>query len=208
MEAGPNNFAIALTFSEKIEKAVNKLRVKYHPNMTDPIVPHLTLVYPFTPVFSLFQINERLNEVARRTSPFSIILHGIKFFENGNNVAYVAIQNRDIVKDLHTDIVTSLDGFIKEWRTDGKFNLDMFIPHVTILSRIPEKLFPAVKRRFSRYHWHFQDDVTGFSLFSERNGQWERHFAYELKGTISRGDESSRPEIINSSSTFHEITGI
>ncbi len=177
-----NTYAIVLTFSDKIDKVFGKLRADYQQYITYTIVPHITLVYPFVPVFSLFKVIEQLDQVAKRTKQFSIILNGIKFFENGNNVAYAAILYRRAVKKLHIDIVKSLDGLIKELYTDGKFNLEKFVPHVTIGEKIPAAVFPDIKKRLSKYKLHYEDSITDFVLFSEENGDWELERMFKLAG--------------------------
>jgi 2'-5' RNA ligase len=173
-------YSIGLTFSEEIENVLNKMRKDFQQYIDYIIVPHITLVYPFAPIFSLYQIYEQLGRVAKRTKQFDITLKGIKYFNNENNVVYAAIKNRRPVKKLHTDIIKSLDGYIKETKTDGKFNLDSYIPHVTIGSHIPDKVFEKIKKRFSRYKLHFEDKITFISLFAEDKGIWERTRIFEL----------------------------
>jgi 2'-5' RNA ligase len=175
-------YAVVLTFCGDIEIALNKLRSDYQQYMGYTIVPHITLVKPFAPVFSLFRVIEQLEKVARQTRQFNITLHGIEFFENGNNVAYAAIEKKRAVKKLHTDIIRSLDGLIKEWYTDGQYNLEKFVPHVTIGERIPAALFPDIKKRLSKYRLHYQDNVTEFGLFSEENGAWQLNRVFQLAG--------------------------
>ncbi len=175
-------YAVAMTFNEKIDKVFSRLREDYQEYINHTIVPHLTLVYPFAPVFSLFRVIEQLDKVARRTKPFDITLNKIEFFETGNNVAYAAVQHRRTVKKLHTDIIKSLDGLIKEWNTDGRFNLEKFVPHVTIGVNIPAAVFPDIKKRLSKYRFHYADHITEFSLFSEENGSWKINRVFQLSG--------------------------
>ena len=173
-------YAIVLTFSEDIENVLSKMRRDFQQFIDYIIVPHITLVYPFAPVFSMYQIYEQLGKVAKRTEPFDITLKGIKYFDDGNNVVYAAIKNRQPVKKLHTDIVKSLDGYIKETETDGKYNLDSYIPHVTIGTNIPDKVFEKIKIRFAKYRLHFEDKITFINLFTEHKGIWERKRVFEL----------------------------
>jgi len=175
-------YAVALVLSEKTAGKLNNLRTDYQQEMDYLIVPHLTLVYPFSPVFSLFQINEQLEKVARRHEQFSITLSGIKFFENGNNVAYAALENIKPVKKLHTDISKSLESFIQYWNTDADYNFEKYVPHVTIGAKIPDNIFPEIKRKYARYRFHYEEIVMQFSLFSEKKGTWERKRVYKLAG--------------------------
>jgi 2'-5' RNA ligase len=173
-------YSVDLTFSEEIENVLNKMRQDFQQYIDYVIVPHITLVYPFAPIFSLYQIYEQLEKVAKHTKQFNITLNGIKYFEHENKVVYAAIQNRRPVKKLHTDIIKSLDGFIKETKTDGQFNLDNYTPHVTIGSHIPDSVFENIQKRFSRYKPHFEDKITCINLFTEDKGNWERTRVFEL----------------------------
>ena len=176
------DYAIVLTFAPRIEKPLSKLREKYLKNTDYQIVPHLTLVYPFMPVFSLYIVNEQLEKVAKRTKPFDITLNGINFFEDESNVIYAAIENKRPVKNLHLDLVRSLEGLIKEQYTDGKYNLGRFVPHVTIGNKIPDDIFPDLKKRLSRYRFYFEENITDFTLFIETSGVWQRKRVFKLSG--------------------------
>lgn len=180
MAEAKKTYAVALELSDKIADKLSKLRTDYQQVMEYMINPHITLVYPFSPVFSLFQINEQLEKVAKRYEPFNINLNGIGFFENGNNVIYAALENIRPVKKLHADIYTSLEGLIKEWQTDVDYNLEKFVPHVTIGANIPDSIFPEIKKKYSRYWFNYKDTITHFSLFSEKRGTWERKRVYKL----------------------------
>jgi 2'-5' RNA ligase len=175
-------YAVFITFSGKIEQVLGRLRADYQPYIDDAILPHVTLVYSFLPVFSLFKVLEQLDAVARRTPPFTINLNGIKFFEGAHNVAYAALENKQALKALHADMVKSLEGLIKPWHTQGTY-LERFTPHVTIWNRIPPNVFPAVRNRLSRYTLRYQDEITDFSLFVEENGVWELSRVFQLIGT-------------------------
>jgi 2'-5' RNA ligase len=180
MKKAKDSYAIVLTFSEDIENVFSKMRSRFQQYLDYTIVPHITLVYPFAPVFTLLQINEQLDKIAKHTRQFSITLNKIKYFEKENKVVYAALQNRQPVKKLHTDIVKSLDGLVKEIDTDGRYNLENYVPHVTIGSHLPDRVFKNVKNRFARYRIRYVDKITYFSLFAEENGDWERVRVFNL----------------------------
>jgi 2'-5' RNA ligase len=182
MATGKNDYAVVLTFSPAIEKILSRLRQEYLQYVDYTIVPHLTLIYPFMPVFSLYRVYEQLEKVARQTKPFEITLNGIDFFEEDSNVIYAAIENKRAVKKLHIDLIRSLEGLIKEQYTDGKYNLERFVPHVTIGNKIPDEIFLDLKQKLSKRHLHFEDNITDFSLFAEIKGIWQRKRVFELKG--------------------------
>jgi 2'-5' RNA ligase len=186
MAEAKKTYAVALVLSDKIADKLSKLRTDYQQVMDYVIIPHITLVYNFSPVFSLFQINEQLEKVAKRYEQFNINLNGIGFFENGNNVVYAALENMRPVKKLHSDIFRSLESLIKEWHTDADYNLEKYVPHVTIGAKIPDDIFPEIKKKYSRYRLNYEDTITHFSLFSEKRGTWERKRVYKLAGAGKR----------------------
>ena len=108
-----NLHAVTLTFSGEIKDLFSKLRQNYQQYIKYTIVPHITLVYPFAPKVDISIINKMLEEVAKRTSPFTLVMSGIEYFQGHNNVAYVAIANKQPVKELHIDLIRSLRGLIK-----------------------------------------------------------------------------------------------
>jgi 2'-5' RNA ligase len=184
---GKKTYAIALVLSDITAEKLNDLRTDYQQVMDYIIIPHITLVYPFSLVFSLFQINEQLYKVAKRHGPFNIVLNGIDFFENGNNVVYAALDNIKPAKKLHMDIVKSLESYIQYWNIEADYNLERYVPHVTIGAKIPDQFFPDIKKKYSRLRFRFEETVTQFCLFSEKNGTWERKKVYKLEGKKGEG---------------------
>ena len=176
-------YAVVLTFSQEFSDAVSKLRENYQKYMGYAIVPHITLVYPFRPTVDINAVNEKLEEVAKSTKPFTLILHGIEYFEKGNNVAYVAVEDKWPVINLHANIFHSLKGLIKEDIIFQNYNLERFTPHVTIGERIPDEIFPTVKEKFSDYEINYECEIMEFSLFSDNGvGRWEVARVFELAG--------------------------
>jgi 2'-5' RNA ligase len=173
-------YSIALLLSAKTAGKLSKLRSDYQQETNYIVNPHITLVYPFSPVFSLFQVNEQLEKVARRHKPFSVILNHVAFFEKGNNVIYAGLHTNRTVKNLHMDIFRSLEGLIQEWNIDVDYNMEKYVPHVTIGANIPDSIFPDIKKKYSAYSIHCEDMVTRFFLFSDNNGTWERKRVYDL----------------------------
>jgi len=175
-------YAVALTFTGEVAKELSRLREKYNRYVSYTIEPHLTLEYPFVPEVDLSIINEKLKAVARRTRPFTLVLSGIEYFEGTSNVAYVAVENKRTVVDLHTDIVYSLKGLIGEGDKEG-YKLERFIPHVTIGECIPSEVFPTVKKRLSDYELHYESEIVSFVLFSVgKDEKWEPARVFELSG--------------------------
>jgi len=175
-------YAVVLTFPSEVAKRLSRLREKYNRYVSYTIEPHLTLEYPFVPKADITVVREKVKAVARRTEPFTLVLNGIEYFEGTNNVAYVAVDNKRPVTDLHTDIVHSLKGLIEEGDKEG-YKLERFTPHVTIGECIPDEVFPTVKKRFSDYELHYGIEIAAFILFSTgENGIWKPDCVFELSG--------------------------
>ena len=73
------DYAVVLTFPGDIAESLNKLREKHNKYTGYTIEPHLTLVYPFVPQGDITTVNEKLDAVAGRTKPFTLILNGIEY---------------------------------------------------------------------------------------------------------------------------------
>ena len=175
-------YAVVITFPQDIEKVILKFLTNYEQYIRHDIVPHMTLIYPFTPVFSLYRVYEALEKVAKETAPFEITLNRIKYFEGENNVAYAALEHKQLVKKLHIDLTKALEGLIKERSIDSRYILEKFMPHVTLASRLSDDVLEELKIKLSRCYLHYTNNVTEFSLFADIEGAWQRKRAFELKG--------------------------
>ena len=177
------DYAIALTFPAEVAEKLSSLREEYNRYVGYTIEPHITLAYPFLPEVDIATIKEKLQAVAKRTKPFSLVLNGIEYFEEANNVAYAAVENKRPVIDLHTDIKHSLDGLIKDEYTEGIYNLERFTPHATISEQIPDEVFPIIKKALADCVLHYEIKITSFTLFSaDEDGIWKPACSYQLSG--------------------------
>jgi len=178
-------YLVVLTIPGEVGKELDTLREEYGKYMNYTIEPHVTLKYPFVPKVDLAVVKKKLEVVARKKKPFVLRLSGIKYFEGGNNVAYVAIDNERPVIDLHIDVVKSLRGLVEE-ESELEYDPERFVPHVTLGEHIPDDVFPTVKKQLSNYELRYEVDVVSFDLFAtEQNETWEtwkRVYAFELLG--------------------------
>jgi 2'-5' RNA ligase len=173
------DYAIALTFPIEVVDELDSLREEYNRYVSYLIEPHITLVYPFQPEVDIAIIKEKLEAVARRTKPFTLVLNGINYFEGGNNVAYVTIENMHPVRELHRSIVNSLSKSVKEL---PGYNFSEYIPHITIGEKIPEVILPIIKKKLANYRIHYECRIDYFSLFSEDNRVWSQKRVFKLSG--------------------------
>lgn len=176
------SYAVVLTFPQQVEKELKDLRDRYNKYVTYSIVPHITLKQPFKSRVELSVVNERLSAVANRTKPFVLILDGVEYFEEVNNVVYVAIKNNKPVADLHADIVRSLEGLVEaEYEVD--YGLDRFTPHMTIAEQIPDEVFPVVKKELSSYKANHKVAMDSFSLYNQGEDKiWKLGTIFRLSG--------------------------
>lgn len=173
------SYAVALTFPAGIETELNRLREKYNRYVNYHIPPHVTLMYPFKLSTDLTVTKERLESVASRTRPFVLELDGVEYFEETNNVAYVAIKNKRPVVDLHTDIVRSLQGLVEGEYEEYIF--ERFTPHMTIAESIPNEVFPVIKKELSGYTLNRNINIDSFVLFSSGNDAvWKPETIFRL----------------------------
>lgn len=157
-------YTVILTFPKEVERKLKKLREKYNKYTSYSIDPHITLKQPFSPTVDFAIIDKKLKAIAKRTRPFVLILNGIEYFEGTNNVVYAAIKNKKSVVDLHSDIVRSLRGLVKE-KYKEEYELGRFLPHATIGEEIPDKVFPVIKKELSSYSLKYKIKINSFNLY-------------------------------------------
>lgn len=175
--------AVVLTFPDNIKEELSQLRKDYAHYVSYTIEPHLTLKQPFISKVDITIIEKCLKEVTARTKPFTLRLSGIEYFEEWNNVAYIALINKQPVIDLHTDIVLSLKELVKDLDR-VTYELDKFTPHVSISELIPDDIFPTVKKIFSNYSLSYECEIESFFLFSSDEEKiWKSLRTFKLTGT-------------------------
>jgi 2'-5' RNA ligase len=178
-------YAVVLTISGEAGQEINRLRTNYSEFMNYRIEPHITLEFPFVPSVDLATVNQRLEAAAQRTRPFTLIMSGIKYFEAGNNVAYVAIENEEPVITLHRDIHNSLSGILTG-EHKMEYALERYTPHVTICEHIPDDVFPRIKRDLAEYQPRYRVEVVSLDLYSTTHEEtyriWQPIRSFQLTG--------------------------
>jgi 2'-5' RNA ligase len=172
--------AIGLILPDKIETELDRLRNGYSKNMVYITIPHITLVQPFTPRVDVTMLTDKLRQVTEKTAPFTVGLNSIAYFEGKNNVAYIAVVNRQPLIDLHRDISLSIKGLLKG-EQEG-FTLDNFVPHVTIGQQIPDDLLPQIKQSLSKRIINYEITITSFALFANQDKEWTIVSNFALTG--------------------------
>jgi 2'-5' RNA ligase len=173
-------YTVVLTIQKEAREELKKLRVRYNKYESSSIDPHITLKQPFELLVDLDIINEKLEEIAKETEPFNITPDGVKYFEGENNVAYVSFKDVSQVAALHKKIVYSLRGLVRE-KYDEEFELDKFLPHITIGEKIPKGTLPLVKKELSTYNISNEIKVEFFSVYSADEREiWEEYKVFNF----------------------------
>jgi 2'-5' RNA ligase len=175
-------YSIALTFPGELEILMSKLREPFRPHLRHAFLPHITLVYAFTPAESMDKVIKELEAVAAKARPFTVTLEGISYFQTVNNVAYIAVKNHEPVKALMHDIVTAIRQHITGYYAGETYHPDHLIPHMTIGEKIPAHVFPEVKKRFTAMQIRHEVEVNSFTLAGENGGMWEQLLTFKLRG--------------------------
>jgi 2'-5' RNA ligase len=175
-------YAIALTFPGEMEILMSRLREAFRPHLRSALVPHITLVYAFLPAKSMESVINELQAVASKTPPFRLTLEGIEYFQTVNNVAYIAIKNKETVKAFMNEIVLAIRNDITGYYAGDEYHPDHYIPHMTIGEKIPGHVLPEVKKRFAGYDIHREIEVTEFALAGESAGLWQQLQTFKLSG--------------------------
>jgi 2'-5' RNA ligase len=175
-------YAISVNFDGDVAQELAKLRAGYREHMTFTAIPHITLVYPFTPAGDIENVVFKLKEVGKRQKPFKVTLEGIKYFETVNNVAYVAVKDREPLETLAVDIIESIREVVQGYYADKGHDPRHFIPHLTIGEKIPHDKFTELKKKFANHQVRHECKVTDFYLAGETGGEWKMLHVFGLAG--------------------------
>lgn len=181
-----NMYAAVLAIPGKAGKKIGALRERYARFMDYCIVPHLTLAYPFTTSIDLSLIYHQLDKAAQGASSFTLRLSGVRYFEGHNNVAYVAVADRQPIFALNRTIAHALKGLVIA-KQPLLFDPKEFVPHVTIAEYIPHEMLAAVKSDLSAVQINCAIKVRSFSLFTAKDDEkpqiWRRASVHPFGGT-------------------------
>jgi 2'-5' RNA ligase len=180
--ATKNAYAVALTFPGEMEILLSKLREVYRPHLHYAFVPHITLIYSFLPSKSIESVIKELEEVAAKTAPFPLTLEGIEYFQTVNNVAYIAIKNKEAINNLALNIIKSIKDTVTGYYAEIENDYSHYIPHMTIGEKISTHIFPRVKAHLAGFKVNKELDVNNFVLAGENGGLWETLKVFKLGG--------------------------
>jgi 2'-5' RNA ligase len=145
--------------------------------------PHITLVNPFYPQVSVSMIARNLGVVARGFAPFSLRLIRLSRFENTDTVMYyVAVENEREVTDLHYAMYESMGGMLRD-HYGGKYNLEGFVPHISVSGPVPLDLVPDIEYALIGQSARCEVKIESFSLCAENADRtWTTLETFPLSG--------------------------
>ena len=171
-------FIIVLTLPEQIERELQPLREKYDRKNSNKIIPHVTLRRPFLIKTKLEQIEARLEEIARNTKEFKVMLKGVEIFTNPKRVVYVTVEETAVLRKLYVDITTFLNHSTESFDSINY----QFTPHVTLGSDLTQEEFQKVQEELADFHLDYKFTVRSFGLFEfDENNIWQLKMEFKFK---------------------------
>ena len=136
---------------------INDIRKKYDP-LSDLILPHITLVFPFNSELTNEELNLYLKECLNDIQSFKVELKGFSKQKNkyGNYLFLNVVQGMDIIKNIH-------DRLYK----DKLKQLDIgyaYVPHMTVGKLSSIKLLDKAFDDVSKYNDKFRTLVKKISV--------------------------------------------
>ena len=160
-----NHYAVALVLPDTIESLLAGLRGDFKNRMVYVPIPHITLVYPFITKVDTGAIKNKLEQIAHRTKPFTIELSEIGYFHRDSNTAYIGIARSQPVIDLHDILQNEI--VLMDDEHSIFFSSEIFVPHVTIGSEIPDDIFPEFKCLLDQEVISVECLISSFWLFNK-----------------------------------------
>jgi len=170
---------IGLIFPEDVTEKIDGLRKRFGTERVRAVPPHITLKQPFSSKAETGVIVEILQSVAATTRPFTVVLKDFDYFEGEQNMAFVAVQNPEKVRELHTKIVQVLYGL---GEGGEEHQLDRFVPHITITDLMLREQFSSLKSDLAACGFHMEAALDSFVLFANDGTGWKHVHTFWLEG--------------------------
>ena len=147
-----NSYLITINPSKEVTDIVDRYRNKYAKFTTYKIPPHITIYPPF--YLNKISENEVLRLLAflKKINGFCLNFNSVKYFEEGNNVAFFAPDKKSAVllKKIFLKVVEKLRNKVKDVYDDYKLSVECFNPHLTISERILDNEFQKIKKELNK----------------------------------------------------------
>ncbi len=168
-----NSYLITIDPPKTIANIVDKYRNIYSKHTTYKIPPHITIYPPFyLKQISEKEILDKLKNAFSNTKPFALNFDKVDYFEENNNVAYFAPDEKSLIKlkGVFSKTITSLSGKTQDVYEDYKLSTNDFKPHITIAEKIPTDELKKVKKGLSDVNEKLSFDCNFIYLYKQEKG--------------------------------------
>lgn len=157
-------FGIALFPSKKLQDLVNSYRKRYDPHYA-LIPPHLTVKNAFeASEDEIKDISNKLSDLAKGVTPFSLKVLKVSSFSPVNNVIYLKIDPNKELVNLNTAL------------NSGEFSNSTeyaFVPHITIGQRLSDDEHSDVLNQLKMVDINHEETIDRFHLLYQlEDGMW------------------------------------
>ena len=119
--------AVVLIPSEEIRPPIQDIR-RNHDRNFERWMPHITLLYPFTPQRNFQDVIPALAVAAQQITPFSVTLTSFNAFKHRKSCTlFLVPEPKNDIVDLHSTLIQHLPDYDDTARFSGGFN-----PHLSV----------------------------------------------------------------------------
>lgn len=167
-------YAVIVIPSKKVCDFVDRYREKYAKYTGYVIPPHITIYPPFLITKSNEEeIIDSLNKAFQGCQKLKVDCESIDYFEGGrNNVSYFEID-KDSEKQMEKLLVivtNALKGKVKNVFDDDNYTPGKYTAHMTIAERVPDKVFPKLKKELQSFKGKMEFKVSSVYLYKQKSG--------------------------------------
>jgi 2'-5' RNA ligase len=136
---------------------INKIRNEYDP-LAEKLLPHLTLVFPFTSEFSKEEIEEWLAVALNNIEAFPLKMGGFskQVDRFGNYLFLNVMEGNEKIIELHSNLYK---GILESYKTDV-----MYKPHMTVGRVQTKEDMDNVFQMLEHYEYKFETIVDTISV--------------------------------------------
>lgn len=165
-------YGIVIFPTKGLQDKANSLRKRYDPHYA-LIPPHLTLLSPFeVDEEQIKGISEKIHDVAKRFSAFTMKVTKYSSFQPVNNVIYMKVEPSHEINDLHEGLRSILPDYQPEYS---------FAPHITVGQSLSNDEHSDVYSTLRLQPINHEEMVDRFHLLYQlENGQWTVYETFRL----------------------------
>lgn len=150
--------AVVLIPPESIQTPIQNIRKIYDRNYIR-WMPHITLLYPFTPRNKFQEVMPTLAKVAQQITPFSVTFTSFNAFRYRKSCTlFLVPQPKNVIVELHRKLSQQLPDYDDTVRFSGGFN-----PHLSV-GQFQHRAINDAQQRLQNEWKPIQYEVDSMSL--------------------------------------------